>query len=332
LTVQSDQVNAFEEDDVTALQALADQVAIAIQNARLLRDLESASRELLRNKTFEAIATATGEAIHWVGNKAAPILPSASRVREDILDLAMMWNVLSELPPAERVQHPFWSVLQASMETARQVLGDDLQTRTQALAALAPRQLQTLGGLESILEDLEIIHNSADTILKIKEDLIGPVRLAHPAAIYLPDFLSEVINEMGLPAGVVQTEFAAQQPPVRGDARQLANVFTNLIKNAWEAMEGRDQPRIWVRAHLTQTEPGFVQVQVQDNGPGIPPEIQDKIWVSFFTTKGGRGGTGLGLFSCMEIIRQAGGKIWVNSQVGAGATFSVLLPVAAHEE
>ncbi|MBE0680291.1 MAG: response regulator [Anaerolineales bacterium] len=66
LTVQSDQLNAFSEDDINSLQAMAEQVAIAINNAQLMNKLESANAEILRTKTFEAIATATGEAIHWV--------------------------------------------------------------------------------------------------------------------------------------------------------------------------------------------------------------------------------------------------------------------------
>ncbi len=84
LTVQSDQLNAFTEEDITSLQTMADQIAIAINNAQSMHKLEAASAELLRTKTFEAIATATGEAIHWVGNKAAPIPGSVKRVREDL--------------------------------------------------------------------------------------------------------------------------------------------------------------------------------------------------------------------------------------------------------
>src|SRR5690606_25266604 len=81
LTVQSNQINAFSEDDITSLQAMSEQVAIAINNAQLMKKLESANSELLRTKTYEAIATATGEAIHWVGNKAAPIPGSRSEER-----------------------------------------------------------------------------------------------------------------------------------------------------------------------------------------------------------------------------------------------------------
>jgi two-component system cell cycle sensor histidine kinase/response regulator CckA len=68
--------------------------------------------------------------------------------------------------------------------------------------------------------------------------------------------------------------------------------------------------------------------KVTDNGPGIPPEDLEKIWVSFFTTKKDRGGTGLGLSACMEIINQSGGKIFVDSEEGKGTTFTILLPIA----
>jgi signal transduction histidine kinase len=84
LTVQSVEEAAFSKDDITALQAMADQLAIAINNARLLHDLEVAHANLLRTKTFEAIATATTEAIHWIGNKTMPIPISVARLREDL--------------------------------------------------------------------------------------------------------------------------------------------------------------------------------------------------------------------------------------------------------
>jgi signal transduction histidine kinase len=146
----------------------------------------------------------------------------------------------------------------------------------------------------------------------------------------LPELLRETIALMGLPEGVVMTAFALNAPSALGDARQIRRVFINLIKNAWEALEGFDNPKIVVAVQLAN-EPDLVAVEVYDNGPGIPPEMIDKIWVSFFTTKGERGGTGLGLSACLKIVDQAGGKIWVDSQVGEGTTFTVLLPAATKE-
>lgn len=323
LSVQSDIPHSFSDDDGTALQTLADQIAVAIHNAHLLRDLDAANRELLRTKTFEAIATATGEAIHWVGNKAAPIPASAGRVRDDFTNLLAMMHALFALPAAEREAHPFWKNFQDTLAAAPG-LGLDLAAQARTLAELSPAAFVFLGNLESTLEDLHIIEHSARRILDIKEDLIGPARKPHLEDLNIARVLRATINSMGLPAGVVMSDFGPDLPLVRADARQLENVFNNLIKNAWEALDGRATPHIWVRALLP--EPGLIRIEVEDNGPGIPPALQEKIWVSFFTTKGGQGGTGLGLAACMDLVRQTGGKIWVESAPHKGAKFIVLLP------
>jgi len=84
VTVQSVEAAAFSDDDITSLQAMADQLAVAINNARLLKELEAAHAELVRTKTFEAIATATTQAIHWIGNKALPISVSVNLLQEDV--------------------------------------------------------------------------------------------------------------------------------------------------------------------------------------------------------------------------------------------------------
>ena len=324
LTVQSEKVNAFTEADTAALQGLANQVAVAIRNAQLLKDLDTANQELLRTKTFEAIATATGEAIHWVGNKAAPIPGSAERVQEDLLNFLAIFQTLLDIPPDERDSHPFADVARATWEAAS-VKEADLPAKIDALNKTPASQLPLIVDIESTLEDLGIVRQSAETILNIKEDLIGPGRLPKAESFDLPMLFAATIAGMGLPAGVVTTHFPAELPEVWGDKRQIGRVFINLIKNAWEALHKRDQAKIQIAARPAE-EAGFVRVEIKDNGPGIPQEIQDKIWVSFFTTKGNRGGTGLGLSACMEIISQGGGKIWVESEAGEGATFVILLP------
>jgi signal transduction histidine kinase/DNA-binding response OmpR family regulator len=327
LSIQSDQVNAFGDDAITALQTLANQVAIAINNARLLLDLNEANRELLRTKTFEAVATATGEALHWVGNKAAPIPGSASRVRDDLaLWLAIFQALLTE-PADRRARHPLWPLAERAFQTAA-----EQGLRLPEAADLEPEGVRRRfgDGVESMVEDLAIIEQSAATILSIKEDLIGPARLHQVTAVDLAGLLREVVFQMGLPEGVIQLEFSPDLPPVRADRRQLAQVYNNLIKNAWEALTSAAAPQPRIRVSAERAGDGRqVVTRVSDNGPGIPPEIIDKIWVSFFTTKGHRGGTGLGLSACQSIVSQAEGKITVASQVGTGTTFTVWLPAAA---
>ena len=90
VTVQSIEEAAFTDDDITTLQTMADHLAVAINNARLLKELEAANAELVQTKTFEAIASSTIEAIHWIGNKALPILGSVDRLRDDLQELSQV--------------------------------------------------------------------------------------------------------------------------------------------------------------------------------------------------------------------------------------------------
>ena len=321
LTVQSDQLNAFSEDDITSLQAMAEQVAIAINNAQLMHKLEDANAELLRTKTFEAIATATGEAIHWVGNKAAPIPGSVKRVRED---MRYMLALIVQVDESALENDSLRAAVQTVKEEA-DALGIDLNKVLAEMSVMKANRLQALVSVESMMEDLDIAENSAVTILNIKEGLIGPARQRNDAAVSLNEMIANTVENMGLPEGVVELAWADDMPAAHVDARQVEQVFNNLIKNAWEAMGTTPAPKIFVNGRRDDN-PDFVLVTVKDNGPGIPKEIQEKIWVSFFTTKGGSGGTGLGLSSVMQIVNQHGGKINLESEVGMGATFSVRLP------
>ncbi|MBE0672853.1 MAG: response regulator [Anaerolineales bacterium] len=322
LTVQSNQLNAFSEDDITSLQAMAEQVAIAINNAQLMNKLESANAEILRTKTFEAIATATGEAIHWVGNKAAPIPGSVKRVRED---LGYLLALIGQIDESGLDNESLRTAVQTVKEEAG-ALGIDLNHILAEMSAMKPNRLQALVSVESLMEDLDIAEKSAATILDIKEGLIGPARQRNDAAVSLREMITATVEGMGLPDGVVEMNWADDMPAAHVDVRQVEQVFNNLIKNAWEAMGKTSAPKIFVNGRRDD-DPNFVLVTIKDNGPGIPKEIQDKIWVSFFTTKGTSGGTGLGLSSVMQIVNQHGGKITLESDAGKGATFFVRLPV-----
>jgi len=322
LTVQSEKLNAFSETDITSLQVMADHIAIALNNAQLMDKLADANAELLRTKTFEAIATATGEAIHWVGNKAAPIPGSIKRVREDIQYLLALIGQLDESA---------WEneSLRDAVETVREeaeMMGIDLKAVLNEMSAMKPNRLRALVSVESLMEDLDIAENSATTILDIKEGLIGPARQRNDMAVSLRDMITNTVENMGLPNGTVEMEWSVDMPSAHVDVRQVEQVFNNLIKNAWEALGGTPEPKIQIRG-CRDDDPDFVLVTIKDNGPGIPKEIQEKIWVSFFTTKGGSGGTGLGLSSVMQIVNQHGGKIMLESEEGHGAMFSVRLPV-----
>jgi signal transduction histidine kinase len=125
----------------------------------------------------------------------------------------------------------------------------------------------------------------------------------------------------------LETQLAEGVPRVAGEARALNQVFLNLLKNATEALEGTGGV---IRVRLGQ-EGGWVVIDVRDDGPGIPPEIRERLFEPFFSTKGAGGGTGLGLSICRRIVSEHGGSIRVDSSNGVGTSFVVRLPVRSED-
>ncbi|HMQ50795.1 MAG TPA: ATP-binding protein [Anaerolineae bacterium] len=322
LSVHSREAAAFSDEDIASLQAMANQLAIAIDNARQQRELAETQAELLRAKTYQAIATATGDAIHWIGNKADPIHDSVERLRTDLQVLICLAADLLTGSPAEPSVHLIHTAATA-LRQARPNLNDVVSR----LKALPPDTLTHRFDLDSLFEDLDLIDDAAAMILTIKEKLIGPAREQAPRPTMADDVLQDTLTRLHLPTGLVKITRADTLPLVRVDPLQLSRVFTNLIQNAVEATTDTLEPSIGI--DLQPDESGsFVEVTIYDNGGGIAPEEMDKIWVTFHTTKGPSGHPGLGLPASRLILEQIGGHIRVASPPGQGAIFTVGLPVA----
>lgn len=122
---------------------------------------------------------------------------------------------------------------------------------------------------------------------------------------------------------VLQTDFAKELPRVMAEANRLQQVFLNLIQNAAEAMPGGGIVTIRSFPSPNGKE---VLVEFEDNGAGIRPEELKKIFDPFFTTKGLKG-TGLGLAICDSIVHDHRGRIEVQSEMGRGSLFRVVLPI-----
>jgi signal transduction histidine kinase len=113
--------------------------------------------------------------------------------------------------------------------------------------------------------------------------------------------------------------------PVRANEARLGQVFLNLIVNAAQALDATRFERNVIRIR-TGTLEGKVVIEVADNGPGIPPEHRTRVFDPFFTTKPVGVGTGLGLAICLGIVKSLSGEIQLESAVGVGTIFRVILP------
>jgi len=173
-------------------------------------------------------------------------------------------------------------------------------------------------------ERVRIIVRDLKMLARPEEGSIGPVDLAEVVS----KSIKLVSREFYQRARVV--EDCGQLPPVRGNAQRLGQVFLNLLINAAHSIPRGREEENEIRVVARLSGPDRVAVEVRDTGAGIPPEHLSCIFDPFFTTKPVGEGTGLGLWVCHSIIAACGGELRVESEVGRGTTFHIVLPVAEH--
>ena len=137
-----------------------------------------------------------------------------------------------------------------------------------------------------------------------------------------------VVSSMVRHRATVVTDLDRSAPAVMANASRLGQVIINLVVNAADALPDRApaENRIVVRTRALPT--GEAAIEVADNGAGIAPEVLPRVFDPFFTTKAAGAGTGLGLAVCQRIVASLHGRIDVESTVGGGSTFTIVLPPA----
>lgn len=175
-----------------------------------------------------------------------------------------------------------------------------------------------------VREYLGILRGQIGVADRIVTDLLDFARVKPPQVREVPlaRLVDEQLARLGPLNGIeVRREFAADLPPVWIDAGQIGQVVLNLLTNAVQAMD--DCGVLTIRGRMTTDS---ILLDVQDNGSGIAPELQQKIFEPLFTTKAR--GIGLGLAVSRSLAHANGGTLSVSSQPGAGATFTLTLPDA----
>ncbi|MCL6637498.1 MAG: PAS domain S-box protein [Alicyclobacillus sp.] len=172
-----------------------------------------------------------------------------------------------------------------------------------------------------------IMFSELNRIDQITGELLAMAKPQFP--VYQPcdleALLAETVALMSAQANLYKTELVLSRaeglPPVQCDQNRIKQVFVNLIKNAIEAMPQGGQVVISAKPAGSH----HVEVTVCDNGPGIPPDVMQRIGTPFITTK--PHGTGLGLMVCAKIIYDHGGELTLDTQPAAGTRVCVCLPV-----
>lgn len=229
--------------------------------------------------------------------------------------------------------------LQARAEHARKLaeLGTlaagvvhELANPLTAVAAYSESLVQKLsraGGDPADLAKLRRIHEASRRLQRLARDLMAYAR--PPAEARAPLDLAALLDEAAglcepvLRAAGARVERALRPvPAVRGQRGSLVQVFVNLVTNAAQAL----RPGGGVVRLESAVERGRVAARVRDDGRGMPPEVQRRVFEPFFTTREDGGGTGLGLAIVQGIVERHGGAIEVESRPGRGTAFTVLLP------
>ncbi len=144
--------------------------------------------------------------------------------------------------------------------------------------------------------------------------------------VLLNTWLEELLSVYPFPPHIELVKLLdPANPPLDIDQSEMQQAVRNLIGNGIEVMPPPKGGKITIRTRIP--EPGWVELDIGDAGAGIPPDVLDKIFAPFFTTKAR--GTGLGLAVVRKVIDRHKGRVDVESQVGVGTTFKLYLPIAA---
>ena len=314
----------FSPADRELLATLASQTAISLRNARSYEALQELNRELdnkvrartaelqnayteLQEKEEELVQSekmaSLGQLVagvaHELNNPASFVIGSIENLDEMFAVLRQALEERSEDGPQRDTAAP----------TVDPEEPEDALLETPHVLRICAEGAERI---QKIVEQLKLFVRK-DRGEQIVEDLAGDLRTTLA-------LLDSRIRADGIQLKTELEETTAFE----GDPTQLNQVWMNLLSNAIDAVKNSPEKTLHVR--LASTNEATLEVEVRDSGSGIPPNVREKIFDPFYTTKPVGSGTGLGLSLAFTAIRNHGGSIEVETEEGQGSTFRVELP------
>ena len=298
--------NAYQQDHLPIAQSLADQLAIAIENARLYqteRDqhlrLQHSQERLVQVEKMAALGRLVASIAHEINNPLQSVQSCLTLMREDLGDV----------------------LRQRELEAIADIAEEEIER----ISSLVGRLREFYRPVPPTENDVPEPSISLDGFYRLDRDNTGPVDI-HTILDAVLKLVHKKLEDHNL---TVSCEWCTELSPIQANQDYLKQIFLNLILNSLDATPPHGGSLVirtgqdCIATENEQTLPA-VRIEFSDTGHGITPEIQSRLFEPLFTTKDH--GSGLGLFTTYKVIKAHNGQITVNSKVGDGTTFTILLP------
>lgn len=328
------QGHPWSDREVGLLQAVVDQLAIAIDQAELfaqtraaalaaqtqakqlqqtIQELKSAESRLIQSEKMSSLGQMVAGIAHEINNPVNFITGNLTHTSNYIEDLLALIALYQEHDP-----NPVPKIEEFCEEIDIEFLMEDLP--------------KTLASMRMGADRIRNIVVSLRNFSRLDEAEMKPVNI-HEGIDSTLLILQSRLKAKGNSSEIQIVKNYADLPKVECYAGQLNQIFMNLIGNAIDALEDQPDPKIiTITTELSETPcPGFRNasaiIRIADNGAGIPEKIQKQLFDPFFTTKPPGKGTGLGLAISYQIAEKHGGILKCESEEGKGAEFSIQIPL-----
>ncbi|MCW6038928.1 HAMP domain-containing histidine kinase [Spirulina subsalsa FACHB-351] len=312
VTEESDfslQAPVTTQDEIGVLAVALNELIARVQE--LLAEQQAANTtQLLQSEKMSSLGRMLAGVAHEINNPVNFIYGNVTHATEYVDDLLRLLETYQR-----EIPNPPESIEEQAEEIDLDFLTDDLPKLLNSMRVGADRTRQIVLSLKNFS--------------RLDE--------AQPRPVNLKDCLEStlLILHNRLKQGVQVSCDYGEIPDIDGFSSSLYQVFMNLISNALDALPEPHptKPKLSIKTELCQDRTGWVAVRIADNGCGIPPEQQSKIFEAFYTTKPVGVGTGLGLAITRQLVMEKhGGEIQLNSEVGKGTEFIILLPIKHQDE